>query len=430
MAREVQKPRKQQQVLGRTGRGEPYLWLRPGRVGTDGLERGAIWIIKHGSKQHSTGCGAGESKAALEKLDEYRVSLHAPTNGKNQPANKVPIADVVARYIDAKGSSVARPQELAQRLVNILEWWGDRTLANIDSVSCGEYVKSRVGKPWKVHARKVEAEGEPKRKRHSKPTQVRLVTEAGARRELEDLRSAVNLAIADGITREIIKVTLPDKAPERDRWLTRSEVARMLLAAWRFRETQKGVVTDRRSRRHLARFILVGLRTGTRAEAVCTASFEPEIGKPWMQLSEDESGKKLAKFHRLALGSKEAKNKKYPTVPMPDSLAAHLHRWHAKGQRYVVEYNGKPISSTKKAFANLVHDLGLDDGVVRHSLRHTAATWGMQAGADIWELSGYLGMSVEVLERRYGHHSPDHMEGARTALESRGGRKQGGKNGR
>ncbi|HEV7334432.1 MAG TPA: site-specific integrase [Bosea sp. (in: a-proteobacteria)] len=428
MARAVSKPRKQQQVLGRTGRGEPYLWLRPGRVGTDGIERGATWLIKHGSKQLSTGCGSLESKAALAKLEEYRVSLHAPTTGKNQPASKVLIADVVSRYIDAKNASVARPQELAQRLVNILEWWGDRTLADIDSVSCGAYVTSRVGKPWKVHARKVEDAS--KRKRHSKPSTPRLVTEAGARRELEDLRSAVNLAIADGITREIIKVSLPDKAPERDRWLTRSEVARMLLSAWHFRETQKGAVTDRRSRRHLAKFILVALRTGTRAEAVCTASFIPEMGKPWMELKEDSDGKKIAKFHRLALGSKEAKNKKYPTVPMPDSLAAHLHRWHAKGQRYVVEFNGKPIASTKKAFANLVHDLGLEDGVVRHTLRHTAATWGMQAGADIWELSGYLGMSVEVLERRYGHHSPDHMEGARMALESRGGRKRASKNGR
>jgi integrase len=428
MAGKVSKPRKQQQVLGRTGRGEPYLWLRPGRLGSDGLERGATWLIKHGSKQFSTGCGADESKGALTKLEEYRVSLHAPTNGKNQPANKVPIADVVARYIDAKSSAVARPQELAQRLVSILEWWGDRTLADIDSVSCGAYVASRVGKPWKAHARKIE--DPTKRKRHSKPTQPRLVTEAGARRELEDLRSAVNLAISDGITREIIKVTLPDKAPERDRWLTRSEVARMLLSAWRFRETQKGVVTDRRSRRHLARFILVALRSGTRAEAVCTASFLPEIGKPWMELSVDANDKKVAKFHRKALGEKEARNKKYPTVTMPDSLAAHLHRWHAKGQRYVVEYNGKPVGSTKKAFANLVHDLGLGDNVVRHSLRHTAATWGMQAGADIWELSGYLGMSVEVLERRYGHHSPDHMEGARAALEGRGGRKQGRQNGR
>lgn len=105
---------------------------------------------------------------------------------------------------------------------------------------------------------------------------------------------------------------------------------------------------------------------------------------------------------------------------MPDALTAHLWRWHHKlGQRYVVEWQGKPVGSTKRAFANLVHELGLGDDVVRHSLRHTAVTWGMQAGVDIWELAGYVGMSTEMIERRYGHHATDHMEEARTALGGR-----------
>ena len=34
-----------------------------------------------------------------------------------------------------------------------------------------------------------------------------------------------------------------------------------------------------------------------------------------------------------------------------------------------------------------------------HTLRHTAATWLMQAGADRWQAAGYLGMSVEMLRR-------------------------------
>jgi integrase len=37
-------------------------------------------------------------------------------------------------------------------------------------------------------------------------------------------------------------------------------------------------------------------------------------------------------------------------------------------------------------------------------LRHTAATWLMQAGVDRWEAAGFLGMSVEMLDRVYGHH--------------------------
>lgn len=106
---------------------------------------------------------------------------------------------------------------------------------------------------------------------------------------------------------------------------------------------------------------------------------------------------------------------------MPDALVAHLWRWHhVLGQRFVVEWQGKPVGSTKRTFANLVHELGLGDDVVRHSLRHTCVTWGMQAGVDIWELAGYVEMSVQMIERRYGHQDTGHMEGARKALGGRG----------
>jgi integrase len=48
-------------------------------------------------------------------------------------------------------------------------------------------------------------------------------------------------------------------------------------------------------------------------------------------------------------------------------------------------------------------------------LRHTAATWLMQAGVDVFEASGYLGMSVEVLLEVYGHHHPSFQEKAARA---------------
>jgi integrase len=54
-----------------------------------------------------------------------------------------------------------------------------------------------------------------------------------------------------------------------------------------------------------------------------------------------------------------------------------------------------------------VERAGLGDDVVPHSLRHTRATWLMQAGVTPWEAAGALGMSVEVLERVYGHHHPE-----------------------
>ena len=75
------------------------------------------------------------------------------------------------------------------------------------------------------------------------------------------------------------------------------------------------------------------------------------------------------------------------------------------------------MQSVDKAFANVVHAAGLGDDVTPHVLRHTAATWLMQAGTDMWEAAGYLGMTVEMLSRRYyGHHHPDHLSGAKQAF--------------
>jgi hypothetical protein len=41
----------------------------------------------------------------------------------------------------------------------------------------------------------------------------------------------------------------------------------------------------------------------------------------------------------------------------------------------------------------------------------------MQAGVDKWEAAGFLGMTVEMLDRVYGHHHPRHL---RTAAEAIG----------
>jgi integrase len=80
--------------------------------------------------------------------------------------------------------------------------------------------------------------------------------------------------------------------------------------------------------------------------------------------------------------------------------------------------NRCPLSgqSVDKAFANVVTDARLGNDVTPHVLRHTAATWLMQAGTDVWEAAGYLGMTIEMLSQRYGHHHPDHLSGAKGAF--------------
>ncbi|WP_340322161.1 tyrosine-type recombinase/integrase [Chelatococcus albus] len=125
-------------------------------------------------------------------------------------------------------------------------------------------------------------------------------------------------------------------------------------------------------------------------------------------------------FYRLAEG-KKATNKRQPPVPVPPHLLAHMRRWKDKkiAATHFVEWNGKPIASVKTGFARAVGLAKLEGNVTPHTLRHTAATWLMQAGVPIWEAAGFLGMSPEMVERTYGDHHPDYLKGAATALGRR-----------
>src|SRR5690606_11451383 len=212
----------------------------------------------------------------------------------------------------------------------------------------------------------------------------------------------------------------------RIRWLTRDEAARLLRAAWRMRQSWKGQESDRRTGQHLARFILVGLYTGTRSAAICGAALAPTEGRGFVDI---ERGV----FYRRGQGSKETK-KRQPAVRLPDRLLAHIRRWSqtpveikTKGrsksrnvgrmiaQDFVVEWNGKPVGSVKKAFKAACESAGLgwyEDGVFKtdvtpHVLRHTAATWLMKNGASLTETADYLGMTEAVLRSTYYHQHPE-----------------------
>src|SRR5215472_11749846 len=105
-----------------------------------------------------------------------------------------------------------------------------------------------------------------------------------------------------------------------------------------------------------------------------------------------------------------------PRSALPTELLAHLRRWKRNGARYIVEWNGRPVRWINEVFTAAVKDAGLEGIVTPHTLRHTAATWLMQAGVDMWTAAGFLGMTVETLERVYGHHHPGHLEGVRGAF--------------
>jgi integrase len=189
---------------------------------------------------------------------------------------------------------------------------------------------------------------------------------------------------------------MPTKPRSRTRWLTREEVAQLLLKS--------------RGLPHLRRFVLVGLYTGTRSGAILKLSWVPSISSGWIDLE---------KGILYRSGSAERTTKKrQPPVKIPPRLLAHLKRWKRMDGdiRHVVHWNGSSVLRVKKAFNNARDRAGLDRKVVPHSLRHTAACWLMQAGVDIWEAAGFLGMTPQMVQDVYGHHHPAFMDKAANAI--------------
>ncbi|WP_244550791.1 tyrosine-type recombinase/integrase [Bradyrhizobium sp. Rc3b] len=282
-------------------------------------------------------------------------------------------------------------RKLKRRIERLNNWWGAKMLGEVNGEACRSYARERAQR-------------------------------GGARRDLEDLRAAIGHHAAEGFHREIVKISLPEKGQPRDKWLTRSDAAKLIWTCWRYREMQKGsrrrtndlkVPTSKRPLRHLARFILLGIYSGTRAGAIAAASPIPAIGRSYVDL---ERGR----YYRLKQGSAKT-NKRQPTVPIPLRLLAHLQRWHRTNPeaKHFVEYNGKAVTSVKTAFKSAVRLASLSPGISPHTLRHTAATWLMQRGADPWQAAGYLGMSLEVLLNTYGHHHPDYLSDAVEKIASR-----------
>jgi integrase len=315
------------------------------------------------------------------------------------------VVDVLNIYLaDQQKLGKQSPENLkkvGQRMLRLAQFWGDKTLADVNGNSCRAYTKWRVGQPWKVC--RPQSTGNP----------ARLVSSAVARRELEEMKAAINHHIREGLCSEVVSVVLPEKPKPRQEWLTRDQVARILKAAWRNQQVKEGVPL-RYTGRHIARAILVGLYTGTRHAAISGASFQPAIGRGHIDL-------KNGLFYRRAQGARETKKRQTP-VRLHPRLLAHMRRWDRLGlcKHAVVEWNGRPIKSFGKGFARAVAAAGLDPHrITPHVLRHTAATWMMQNGADMWDAAGFLGMTVQMLEHVYGHHHPKLHDTAVAAIGKR-----------
>lgn len=431
----------------------PRLWLEPERQRKGRPATPAAWTIRDdGGFKRRLSFGPADRAGAEEALQAYLAEKHEIPAGERHPSQRL-TADILSLYLRDVAPDHERPEETGRRITRLLSFWG------IPHVATGILEEQKIrGEPLNGFA-----------------TDIRTVVcksyyrWVGANRaaamDLELLRAACNHAHSEGKLDRPIKVWIPEAGESRDRWLTRSEAAHILWAAWRQKRadaararwpllpqalnlrtagmsssqiaealdcTRNQVVGqlwrhDQRqaeekdevlTTRHVARFILVSLYTGKRKSAALLGAFSRKPGFGYIDLDRGvwypPAGKRKTK-------------KRQPPQPLPAPLIAHMRRWKAAGQGHPVEFGNQPIERLDKAFRALVRSLGYED-VVIHTLRHTAITWGLQNGMELWQAAGYFGVSVEVLDRVYGHHSPDHLMNA-AALMARPAKPSNGRQG-
>jgi integrase len=335
------------------------------------LEKGRGWVIRHGQRKIRTGCAPGARGDAEAVLHQYLASIYTPPPSGKRAAS-VRIADVLIAYRNEHAPHTRSGRTVDSNTRFLGEWWGEKVITDVTAKACRAFAKTRP--------------------------------QSSARRELETLRAALNHWHKEhGPLDTVPSVTLPGKSEPRDRWLTRTEAARLLWGALGYDQT--GRRWPDLVHHHVARFVLLGLYTGTRHSAILGLRWAPNAVGGWVDLPRGV-------LFRRGAGVEES-TKRQPPARLGRRIAAHLARWkRIDGMtETIVHWEGQPIQKLRRSWDTACRLAGLE-GVTPHTLRHTRATWMMQARVDPWQVAGFLGMSLITLQRTYGHHHPDWQEDA------------------
>lgn len=367
--------------------------------------RAPVYVIRDGAKEVSTGCPVTDVDRAREALKDYLASHYRPDTGTRSLAN-VACADVLMLYLtDLPADSPSR-ETIRYHCKALSAYWGDKSLADVKGSTCREYLKRRTMPPKQLLTpikSKLLTIG---------PTRTGTVKPSTARQELKIFQASINHWHRESPLEAVPKVSLPKVESRRERWLTRSEVAALLQACRRLsREGHRAAngAVQFTDYSHVQRFILIGIYTGTRHDAL--------LNLQWLA-SQRGGNIDLARsiIFRRGIGETET-SKRRPPVQVGKRLGSFLARWQAAnaGVRYVINFKGQRVTKMRRAWNTVREAAGLGEDVTPHTLRHTCASWllwGREGkGArpatkplTIWETAEVLGADATTVSKVYGHH--------------------------
>mgnify|MGYP001415240227 CR=1 FL=1 len=260
--------------MPRQSRGPRLWWRKERRKGSKVIARGA-WIISDGGQHHATGCFVGEDREAQEFLAAYIAEKYSPER-RLKDIESIDIADVLSVFDEDCRERQANKAKFDERMLRLAKWWGGKMLSDVNGASCRAYAKSRG-------------------------------SNGGSRRDLEDLRAAINHS-KEGFHRGVVRVVLPEKGLPRERWLDRSEAAKLLWTCWRYRETQT---------------VHIGPLKGQKINWACDWSFvldpntqQTEEGWTFIKFAIGPDGFKAAGTEGLALAKQDWERQQLPGEPI------------------------------------------------------------------------------------------------------------------
>lgn len=199
------------------------------------------------------------------------------------------------------------------------------------------------------------------------------------RRDLSVLSAALNRAVEfNKLDRAPPIHTIPPN-DARERWLTREEAAALL------RQMRKPVRDKRHD--HVTLFTRLALYTGARTTAI-------------LELTWDRVDFRAGTIDYRVPGRRVTK-KRRTVAPMTKKVRRMLlHARKHKRCNHVISWAGEKITRVSKACISHAEKAQIED-FSPHVLRHTFASWAVQAGVPIYMVGKALGQSVASTTERY-----------------------------
>lgn len=334
-----------------------------------------VWYAKGAKCERATGFGLGQESAAGEFLSTW-LAEHAARNTSRRRPDQITVAEILDFYAVEHAPGLADAERIGIAIDNLLPWLGEKTVDEIFENTRKQYALDRGRAPATV---------------------------------------VKELAVLDAAARHCVRnryLTLypddqwfPQRPEPGDRYLTRQEAAKLIRAARRPPPDPRAPS----SREHLPLFLLLGLYTGRRKEAILALQWHPNTQGGWVDLENN-------RIDFYAIKERRTKKRK-GIIPIPHRLRRFLVAARERTRSHVIEFEGKPMKSVKRSFGSACRAAGAAfDDVHPHILRHTLATWLSQQGVPEEQAADFLEMSVEVYRRRYRKYHPDYMAAALAAM--------------